>query len=554
MSPSQGSRIVTRVVAQDTMVEDDTRKADFVSSFSPGASFFAFQTYRSQKNSIDLYPLSDIANLQITSSQTLRIDYENNDLNVSDIKLLTWCSGSQDNSDSKPKSVKRKAGNEIELKRDEQFFVNVFPQGKIVVYSSNGKDILNIIQNKREINGIDANGDIIWILDDDKTVKRFNYSTTRPLQTFHLVDGKSEEILNFQVLPFKEKTLLSLITEQFVYIIDPSKKRPTTASKINHFGSMSCTIFDDDHIILSDLENLSLIAWKDGTLIRSWKVEAEKVKVFGDTIVAIDVSGKLNVFNSNSDTLVATVQVENSEILDFDFRENSIILAWVDVNEPRFEVITETQLKESSEFVFNQVARSSQNSSSPTSVSEKEEPEKKKASKKEQDELAQKLLNELSVELLNEEGVLKLLQEESWNEHTIQTFVRDDLDEDKTNRLFEVLSKFLTESPSKSGLPSVWLKWLLIVRRSQIKMINSNTNKTVKRLRSALRVSSESYGTLLSIQGKLEMLNGQALLRKQLSTISLADEEAYQLVSAEEDNESFLYENGEADELKDESR
>lgn len=335
------------------MVNSDLNGADFISSFSPGATHFAFQANRSQKNSIDIYPLDDITNLQITSSQARRIDYENNDLKVSEIKLLTWCKSSNFPSKRESKRVKRRNDEEVLNDKVEQFFVNVFPKGKIVVYSSNGKDIINIIPNKKEIIGIDADEDIIWILDDDKTVKRFNYTTTKPLQTFHLTDGKTEEILNFQVLPFIDKILLAIITEGFVYIIDPSKKRPTTVSKIENFGTISCNVYDKEKVVIADISKVSLVSVKNKEVLQFWNVESQKVKILKDKIVVLNISGEINVFASSSKEPVSRIRVQNSEILDFEFNDDSIVVAWIDVNEPRFEVITDEQLDKNNELVFN---------------------------------------------------------------------------------------------------------------------------------------------------------------------------------------------------------
>lgn len=530
-------------------MESTYSAGDYITNFSPGATFFAFQSSRSQKNSINLYPLEDVSNLQINSSQVLKIDYESNDLLVSDIKLLTWCNNNPSSETNiKAKSVKRRDGEEITNHSAEQYFVNVFLKGKIVVHSSNGKEIINIIQNKKEIIGIDSNNDVIWLLDDEKTVKRFNYLTTKPLQTFHLTDGKNEDIINFQVLKFPQKLLLAVITEQFVYIIDPSKKRPSTFSKIENFGSISCTVYDQEHVIIADVSKVSLYSLAEKKIIRNWEVESEKVKVINETIVVLDTAGKITVLSNDSNEPLASIKVENSEVLDFEINEGNIVLAWIDVNEPKFEVIPESQLHKQSDFTFNLVDSGKKSSLVPDEIVTKDEPESStKVSKKEQNETAQRLLTALKETNVKLEEVLEILLQPAWTDNSIQLFVRDDVNEESCNTLFEVLAKHISANVTSTGLASTWLKWLLTLRRSQIKIINSNTNKITKRLRSSLRTSEESLPTLLSIQGKLEMLSGQSLLRKQLASMEI-NEDTKEIEDGEQDGEQdFVFENGEAD-------
>lgn len=538
------------------MVESSYSAGDYITSFSPGATFFAFQSNRSQKNSIDLYPLEDVSNLHINSSQVLQIDYESNDLVVSEVNLLTWCSNhSSAENNCKTRSVKRRADEEIANSPLEQYFINVFPSGKIVVHSANGKEIINIIQNKKEILGIDSKDDVIWLLDDDKTVKRFNYATTKPLQTFHLTDGKNEDIINFQVLSFPQKLLLAVITEEFVYLVDPSKKRPSTFSKIENFGSISCTVYDQDHVVIADVSKVSLYSLPEKKILCQWDVESEKVKVINDNIVVLDTAGRMKVLLKDAEEPLSSIKVENSEILDFEIKDDNIVLAWIDVNEPKFEVISESQLHEQNEFAFNLVDTEKQASLVPDEIVAKDEPESdRKISKKEQNETVQKLITALGEANMNSELILEILLQQPWSDNNIQLFVRDDLNEDSTNKLFEVLAQHISANVDSAGQASVWLKWLLTLRRSQIKVINSNTNKMTKRLRSSLRTSSESLSTLLSIQGKLEMLSGQSFLRKQLASMQINGKDVNEIQDREqEDEQEFVYENGEADDLNDAS-
>lgn len=78
---------------------------DLVASFSHDSTRFAFQASVAQKNNVDIYPLNETKDYVVNSSLVSHIDYETNDMKVSDVIFFGWCS---DLIDTQSSNIKRK--------------------------------------------------------------------------------------------------------------------------------------------------------------------------------------------------------------------------------------------------------------------------------------------------------------------------------------------------------------------------------------------------------------------------------------------------------------
>lgn len=78
---------------------------DLVASFSHDSTRFAFQASVAQKNNVDIYPLDETKDYVVNSSLVNHIDYETNDMKVSDVVFFGWCS---DLVDTQSLNIKRK--------------------------------------------------------------------------------------------------------------------------------------------------------------------------------------------------------------------------------------------------------------------------------------------------------------------------------------------------------------------------------------------------------------------------------------------------------------
>ncbi|AGO10386.1 AaceriABL069Cp [[Ashbya] aceris (nom. inval.)] len=525
-----------------------------LASFSPDATRFAFQANASQKNFIDIYPLDPERNYTVNSSSVNRIDFEATDLNLSDVVFQSWCLANSGQDVSTKTKRRRGTGGddeEQEISSTESFLINVFQQGKIVVFSPNGQDIINIIQNKRELLGIDTTGTSLWILDDDKTVKHFTCTSTKPLKTFHLVDGKEDTILDFGLLNFSNVLLIAVTVEDVVYIIDPTKRRPSTVAKLEVPGCMSCKVLDDEHVVVAGANSISVIKFKEQSIIHTWESGAKKIDVVDGNIVALEEHGNISVFNTQNPGELLTVRVENNGIIDFSgIGDGNLVVAWLNVNEPKFEIITSDQLKSGQNIVLQQapqplLTNHAPDTNAPEQAAESEKPTLKKASKSEQDDTSQALIHALASNL-DVKVVTQLLTSNTWSEDRIKEFVHMHVIPARSNELFVIVSQLLASDVwTESSAIRWWFKWLLRLRASHLDALQPRGSKEIKALRANLKASSDSLPILLSMQGALEMLRAQAKLRQELSQVALEDPDDAG------DGSEVTYANGEADDFVD---
>lgn len=558
---------------------------NIVATFAQDAGQFAFQASISQKNSIDIYPLDSSNNYEINSSLVNHLDYESHDLKASDILFVGWCSdegNSHASTKTKRKLDENDEDSETKISKSENFFINAFEDGQVVTFSSTGKDIINIIRNKDKIKAADTIGSYIWILDNDDCVKKLEYNKTKPIKTFHLIDGKDEEITHFQVLSYngndtnEDGTYLALVTEQKVYIIDPSKRRPATVATFEIFGALSC-IFSEDgkYFIISTIDKVSVYEYETKELIQSWDTQAEKIKTIKNLIFSLNIDGKLSVFRIGENELINSIRVANSEVIDFKQAQNDVMIAWLNVNEPNFKLLSVDNITGNKEIIINESTEETVSTKdSEKQVDETEaEPEvesskqkNKKISKSEQTELNVKLIKALSKENEKQDNkhVVELLTSDSWNEQRIINFINNQLNaESLTASLLNKVIKELQDNVwTKNDQLHIWIKWIITLKNVPYSTIyDKKPKKNMKHLKINLKESSETLSKLLGMQGRLEMLNRQAKLREELSKLTVADgsdnltieedEDTDHILNGEavsnEDDEAITYVNGESD-------
>ncbi|CCH58837.1 hypothetical protein TBLA_0A10590 [Henningerozyma blattae CBS 6284] len=555
--------------------------SDLVACFSKDAKHFAFQANASHKNTIDIYPLDPSSNNAVSNSSIGRIDYETNDLVATDIIAMTWCSGTnimQRNNSTKSKNKKRKNIQEddenisntsiSEINNEstpENVFINCFSGGKIVVFSSNGKNIINIIQNKNEISNIASRGSNIWILDDDKTVKKFIYYQSKPLKTFHLIEGKKEVIKNFQVLPINENIstngkgddniYISLMTESRVIIIDPSKRRPTTVSIIDVSTPVFSSLYDEGKkTIIADANKINLFEVSSGQLVKTWDIQVKKFQIVDNTfIIGLTNDGNLVSINieqseNNEDYTIISNNISKNNIIEFAQIPDGIIYSWLNVNEPNFEMIQSKDFTKGTSTInanddiitsSDKISNKESLNNLPLEETQDElvndlsiQKQRKKINRTEQDELSQKLLNSLEGENSDDAVTFNLIVSEDWIESRIKIFIIKNLNnESNIAKIIELISREVQKNSwQNSKILFWWLKWLL-----SLKNINENYKshkhniKNLKHIRSSLKPSTDSLPILLSMQGRLELLTTQSMLREQLANLNIEEQE--QIVS-----------------------
>lgn len=117
-------------------------------------------------------------------------------------------------------------------------------------------------------------------------------------------------------------------------------------------------------------------------------------------------------------------------------------------------------------------------------------------------------------------------------------------------QVFDVLSARVQCDPSESSILNTWLKWILVNHSS---VINSQAN--LKPLNGALKKGLKQLPDLLALQGRLELLRSQLVLREQISKRAeenaIASKQQNHRDAISQAEESIVYVNGENDEADD---
>ncbi|GCE97344.1 hypothetical protein ZYGM_004899 [Zygosaccharomyces mellis] len=535
---------------------------DIVAGFSQNVTQFAFQSNLSQKNTIDIYSLDPSNNYNINSSLVNQVEYEGNDLKASELFFIGWCTSPEENPTTK---TKRTQSDENRVTKSEDFFVNGFPDGKVVVFSSTGKQIVNIIQNKKQILHIDTENEFVWVLDSEFTVKKIPYTQNKPLKSFQLIDGRDEEITSFRVLPRQKKNVyLALSTKEVLFIVDPTNSKPRTVLKLEVTNCNNCKLLyqNGEKLVVTTDDSVLIFSVPNGELIQEWKLRVEKLRIFKDIVLTLNTQGTINAMKVGNDQNLSEIEIPQSQVIDFIPLDDILLVAWLNVNEPNFKVISLERINNDQRIVIDDLHVDTEAQKLDGKINHQhddvnQEPkhEKKKVSRAEQDELSQSLINFLEKSDLD--GVLKTLSSQNWTEQRIKSFVVFHVNNYATTRLiFEVISSnFQREVWNKESSLAEWLRWLLTLRGDSID--SKHLKKNTKQLRSSLKSSGESLSTLVGIQGRLELLRKQAQLREHLANLNVAEdddkvekmnhENAAVMVDGEDQDDSIQFVNGESD-------
>lgn len=534
---------------------------ELVASFSQDVTQFAFQANLSQKNTVDIYSLDDSNNYCVNSSLVNHVDYESNDLKASDALFMGWCNSIEENTKPKTKRSHSDGENGKHIIKKENYFINGFPEGKVVVYSSTGKDILNIIQSKREILHADTEGEFIWTLDTAGTVKKFQYDQTKPSKTFQISDVKDDGLKLFHILPRHKGLYLAIASKEKVYIFDPSGEELVNVATFDMNDCVACELLSNgEKVVLANTKEITLFDTTNGEALQRWDASARKLKVMEDIILCLTTDGSIVTYKIGHNQFFGKVKIAHFQIIQFTQVENALLIAWLNVNEPNFKLILLEEIQNGNDLIIqdgmidNEVFRTNDDLDSEgqkeTPLNQESDSPKKNFSRAEQDELSQSLIESLDKE--DERVILERISSSNWTEQRIKSFIVFHVQtQDRARLIFEVVSSnFQGEVWKKDSVPAEWLKWILTLRGDRLD--NRHTRKHTKQLRSALRISGDSLPTLIGIQGRLEMLKNQAQLREDLSKLAVAEggnkeDNVSHDDPVEEHDDSISYVNGESD-------
>lgn len=456
-----------------------------------------------------------------------------------------------------------------------QIFVCLFKSGSLVMFEN--EKIVNIVKLKSEVISIKSFKNKIYVLDADSMIRIFDTRNKKPLKSFTLIDGKNEIINAFHILKSSIETHddaieLMLATDDYIYIINPSGRRPALIRKIEITGC-----FDLKHIpekkmyAILTIDSIVLYDYADESFTKTWQFEGERLEVcfdeVNDNLYIISFSlthNSLFIFESNYKSWISNIVVKNSDIVEFQpltgnlhSKGAKIIVSWLNINEPRFRIfeLSEKNLDKSividnllpvEEMIIENKDHILEDKEKLKRHYEDEEYfEKQREAKEKEEEL--KLTNSSTneknkrfTELIEaiklkttdsseDDIVMKLVINQVWTDDLAKEFIitKFDNEDDATSNdnlifvFYEKLARHISINPWQNNKNStLFIKWILTLNNVFVsKKVSSTMNKTNKNLERSLEQSCETLPSLISIQGKLEMLIAQEELRIEMGEI-----------------------------------
>lgn len=548
-----------------------------VSCFSRDANKFAFQSNASPRYRLSIYPLNGPSLEGINSSQASFIDYEQLDLEDTDLTSYGWCHFVEQSINGTRRG-KRKVvedegttdGTKEEKRPEENFLVGAFSDGKVVVFSPDGKDIVNILKSAETVVQIDTNGQYVWALYDNNQIRAIEYGSGRVFKSFKLKDFGNGEVVRFQALDLDgETTLISLMTREAVFFREPKARSSKEVSKFEIPDAISCYFSDNgEKVAIASRDGVYLFRFSDGEQLGFWKLKPRKLRIFGDLIYVLTLDGRIMVIKEGEEEPIGSIIAEDTQILDFVERGDGILLAWLNVNEPNFSFVSSDKILEGKALIINETPKveplvKEEKKTVETVETVNTEPEVKPAKTKKTGKSGQNQLASDLIQALNENNVqtaTSLLQSDFWDENRIyRFFATHSIGKPAYSFLAHLLINEVKRNVwSEDRLPHIWLRCLLTAGNIPARLLeDKGAKKNIKQLRVQLKSSSNSLPILLGIQGRLDMLNRQAALRKESSRVNDVEgqsgagvggyEATGENVIADEDGESVAFVNGESD-------
>ena len=548
-----------------------------VSCFSRDANKFAFQSNASPRYRLSIYPLNGPSLEGINSSQASFIDYEQLDLEDTDLTSYGWCHFVEQSTNGTRRG-KRKVvedegttdGTKEEKRSEENFLVGAFSDGKVVVFSPDGKDIVNILKSAETVVQIDTNGQYVWALYDNNQIRAIEYGSGRVFKSFKLKDFGNGEVVRFQALDLDgETTLISLMTREAVFFREPKARSSKEVSKFEIPDAISCYFSDNgEKVAIASRDGVYLFRFSDGEQLGFWKLKPRKLRIFGDLIYVLTLDGRIMVIKEGEEEPIGSIIAEDTQILDFVERGDGILLAWLNVNEPNFSFVSSDKILEGKALIINETPKAEplvkkEKKTVETVETVNTEPEVKPAKTKKTGKSGQNQLASDLIQALNENNVqtaTSLLQSDFWDENRIyRFFATHSIGKPAYSFLAHLLINEVKRNVwSEDRLPHIWLRCLLTAGNIPARLLeDKGAKKNIKQLRVQLKSSSNSLPILLGIQGRLDMLNRQAALRKESSRVNDVEgqsgagvggyEASGEHVIADEDGESVAFVNGESD-------
>ncbi|XBW36036.1 hypothetical protein QEN19_001611 [Hanseniaspora menglaensis] len=571
--------------------------------FSKNSHRFALQSPNNH-NYVKIYSIfDDVANKEIIKAKNLFNLDLTQDFSGDEILDMVWCDDSLAQiKDIATKKKRRSSSSGASTAEKEtikqtfqllvdtnQIFVCLFKSGSLVMFEN--EKIVNIIKLKSEVVSIKAFKNKIYVLDSDSMIKIFDTRNKKHIKSFTLIEGKNETINAFHIIKssidsHEDAVELMLATDDFVYIINPSGRRPVLIRKIEITGCFDLRHVPEKQVYaILTIDSIMLYDYSQENFTKTWQFEGERLEVCYDAIkdnlfiISFSLThNSLFIFEANYKKWISNIVVKNSDIVEFQSITNSgkaannkLIVSWLNINEPRFRIfelsennldqtiIIDNLLPVEEMIIENKDHNLEDKEKSQRHFEDEEFFERQREAKEKEEEL--KLTNsskneknrrfdelisaikQKTSDFSEDDIVMKLVINQVWTDDLTKEFIvtrfdsQDDEDSFNDTLIFsfyEKLSKHISANPWQNNKNStLFIKWILTLNNVFVsKKISASINKTNKALEKSLEQSVETLPSLLSIQGKLEMLIAQEELRIEMGEIiSEVDDEEQDLNS-----------------------
>lgn len=509
--------------------------------FDSTASFYASKTSKLGKNEIHLYPLQHEAS-KITAPTSLSSSFELD--SESELVNFDWI---QQEESSKNKRSKRRHsvnGSGHESSSNLSYLAASFKSGTILVYSPFKKEVINEFKTNLPISVLTSSSNSFWVaastdvyeyaLNDSKPKNQISLpKSLKEITTIkHTIIGGDEYLL-----VGGNKLVVYNITKDELVVEYPAPK-----------GKKSITInsiaYTNNHVAISRNGESNIYVYSltnkraHRTLTASGNVES-LTGVDDSTIGALTKDGVIEIykdaFNENTTTPSFSIKTNKSDIgfSSLWFSRGQLYLSWFDF-EPKFETVKLSEISDDLEINIQHVSK--------TSKQDNRVAEQIVADIEVDESLEVRELEFASVIEKNLKDPSKLLTILVSNSDLNKIkFTSTELTPEIAVELFRILKERVESNPSESAVFNNWIKWLLMAHSGPISHVMN-----LKSLKGAYSKSLKQLPNLLSLQGRLEMLQSQLQLRNQIASNEVLDTNTRDPVERAE--ESIVYVNGENDE------
>lgn len=510
--------------------------------FNADASFYATKTSKLGKNEIHIYPLQ-YENSKITAPTSLSSSFELD--SQDELVSFEWI---QKEDQSKGKRSKRRHsvnGSTHESSSSLTYLAASFKSGTILVYSPFKKEVINEFKTDLEISALASSSNTFWVAASNE-VHEFELNESKSKRQITLPIGLNVSSIKHTIIDDDEFLLVGG-NKLVVYNITKDElinEYPVPKGKKLQTNSIAYT---DNHVSISRKGDSSIYTYSltnrksHSTLSASENIES-LAAVDDNTIAALLENGTIEIFknfvDSKGDSSAFSIKTNNRDFgfSSFTISRNKLALSWFDL-EPKFQLI--------------KIA----NDSRDVEIDIKHTTKAGKQEKRVPQDIAVELQADPELEV-RDSDFASVIEEELKEPVKLMTILISNSDLNKIKytasqlssesavELFKILKERVEINPSESHVFNEWIKWLLLSHSSAI---NSSIN--LKSLKSAYFKSLKQLPNLLSLQGRLEMLQSQLQLRNQIANSEVL--EATSRDPVEKAEESIVYVNGENDEEDD---